>query len=117
MNGNWRLAGRSPTMRLRGLLLCALFGCEGTIEAPLRKSDAPINPLECGPAQVMTSVPTRIRRLTQSEYAKTVAAVLGAAPAKAVPFPGDPVINGYSNDAESLRVTSQLAQNLWLDVP
>jgi hypothetical protein len=61
-------------------------------------------------------IPARVRRLSAAEYRATVAALLGD-DTLAASLPPDPMINGYANKADVLRVTSPMAQALWAATP
>ncbi len=95
--------------------LALAVGCIGEIETPTYRRrkvpDEPVTPVNPG-----TVIPTRIRRLTEAEFNASLASLFVARPT-AVDFPTDTLFNGYQNKATALRVTPELARNLWNDVP
>lgn len=67
-------------------------------------------------------IDARVRRLSAKEYRAVLVGLLGdaslAGDASPVPeLPPDPIVDGWDNDAASLRVNSVLAQTLWAKTP
>jgi len=71
----------------------------------------------CAAESPSTIIPTRVRRLSKTEFAHSLEQLLGAPPAIAVDFPVDPLSGGYDTNANDLRVTSLLANTLFDSVP
>jgi len=71
----------------------------------------------CAVESPSTIIPARVRRLSKSEFAQSLAQLLGAPPVVSVDFPVDPLSGGYDTNANDLRVTSLLANTLFDAVP
>jgi hypothetical protein len=91
----------------------AVEGCSGQIIAPGGGAGADGEVTPVAPGLV---IPARVRRLTQTEFNTTVDVLLKAA-APTIAFPNDSLVNGYLNKADALRVSPELARNLWADAP
>jgi hypothetical protein len=71
----------------------------------------------CAADSPSTIIPARVRRLSKSEFARSLEQLLGAPPVVTVDFPVDPLTGGYDTNANDLRVTSLLANTLFDVVP
>ncbi len=71
----------------------------------------------CAAESPATIIPARVRRLSKSEFARSLEQLLGAPPAVTVDFPVDPLSGGYDTNANDLRVTSLLANTLFEAIP
>jgi hypothetical protein len=71
----------------------------------------------CAAESPATIIPARVRRLSKSEFARSLEQLLGGAPVVTIDFPVDPLSGGYDTNANDLRVTSLLANTLFDAVP
>ena len=71
----------------------------------------------CAAESPSTIIPARVRRLSKTEFARSLEQLLGAPPVVTVDFPVDPLSGGYDTNANDLRVTSLLANTLFDSVP
>lgn len=71
----------------------------------------------CAAESPSTIIPARVRRLSKSEFGRSLELLLGAPPVVTVDFPVDPLTGGYDTSANDLRVTSLLANTLFEAVP
>jgi hypothetical protein len=71
----------------------------------------------CAAESPSTIIPARVRRLSKSEFGRSLEQLLGGPPAVTVDFPVDPLTSGYDTNANDLRVTSLLANTLFEAVP
>src|SRR5215471_4489500 len=79
-----------------------LLSCDGVIT----------NPDNSGPAgcSLPSSGPAPIRRLTRTEYNTTVRDLLGDTTKPALAFPKDETVLGFDNNAQTLSISSLLAE-------
>jgi hypothetical protein len=71
----------------------------------------------CAAESPATIIPARVRRLSKSEFARSLEQLLGAPPVVTIDFPVDPLSGGYDTNANDLRVTSLLANTLFDGIP
>jgi Protein of unknown function (DUF1588)/Protein of unknown function (DUF1592)/Protein of unknown function (DUF1595)/Protein of unknown function (DUF1587)/Protein of unknown function (DUF1585) len=95
---------------------CLIVGGVGILPACVGTISEPGGSGSGGPVDD-DATPARVRRLTRSEYAATVNSLVPGSAAAPIDFPEDAIFNGYNNKADHLRVTSVLAQNLWVGAP
>src|SRR5712671_341560 len=109
-------AGRK-SMVWAGFLIASLTGCTGEVGSPRGNGPGGIpgtggtGPGE-PPGGMAALVPGRapLRRLTRSEYNATVAALLGDTTQPANAFEPDVLSDGFTNNADTQNVSTNLAQ-------
>jgi len=85
-----------------GLLGASLLGCG----SPEQRAAPPADHVGTVPA------PARLRLLTRSEYQRTVSDLLGSSLDVTRDFPPEPVVSGFSNNAESHQMNPLLLEQL-----
>ena len=84
-------------------------GLDKTANPRASIEDAPPAPLRC---DALEAGRRRLRRLTPDEFDRSVQSVVGLSSEWGGRFAADPVIEGFSNDADALIVTPLLADQL-----
>lgn len=104
-------------------LMIAAAGCDGTFDMPkggaafpglegsTTHRDAALT--ECVARSPSTVLPTRVRRLSQSEYQRSVEHLLGGPVDTGIVFPPNQIVDGYDNDVDVNRVTGLLTSTLF----